>query len=263
MSSVAELLAGFDPISLDETIEQASLQRRVDTKYLVQEEAVRSLLSELTPEFRILEIDGLRAFHYLSEYLDSPGRDAYRAHVQGRRRRYKCRVRHYVDSGERLVEVKLKGSRGETVKYRTPFDVSQSLADCADFLAICVGDAYGMEIDPDLSAVLEVEYSRITLVSRSGPERVTLDNRLSFRDVETGQDRTLGDSQWIVETKSARGTGVADTALRDAHVHPVSVSKYVLGVALTDPSARVNEYVRLIRGLGSSSDVHRFARAAA
>lgn len=251
MTRITSILETFDPISLEETVVQASLQRRVDTKYLADEGVVSELLTGLSDSFRVLEIDGLRVFHYRSEYLDSPGRDAYRAHLQGRRRRYKCRVRHYVDSGESHVEVKLKGSRGETVKYRTPYGQDDSAGDCAVFLATCVGDAYGLPIDDRIRPVLEVEYRRITLVSRFSAERVTLDNSLSFRDMDTREGRTLMDAQWIVETKSARGSGFADLQLRKAHVHPIGVSKYVLGVALTDPTAHVNEYASIVRGLGS------------
>lgn len=253
MTRVSSIVESFTPITLGETIDRASLQRRVDTKYLTNDVTVASLLAELADSFQVLEIQGRRVFRYRSEYLDSPGRDAYRAHLQGRRRRYKCRVRHYVDSGESHVEVKLKGSRGETVKYRAPYGDDQSIGDCADFLATCVADAYGLRIDHRLRPVLEVEYRRITLVSLTSPERVTLDNGLRFVDVATQRGRSLKDPQWIVETKSARGQGSADASLREVHVHPVSVSKYVLGVALTDPGVRVNDYAGLIRGLDASA----------
>ena len=253
MTRVSSIVETFTPITLEETIDRASLQRRVDTKYVTDDVTVANLLEGLADSFQVLEIQGRRIFRYRSEYLDSPGRDAYRAHLQGRRRRYKCRVRHYVDSDERHVEVKLKGSRGETVKYRAPYGNEQSVGDCADFLATCVADAYGLRIDHRLRPVLEVEYRRITLVSLTSPERVTLDNGLRFVDTATQRSRFLRDAQWIVETKSARGQGLADARLREAHVHPVSVSKYVLGVALTDPGVRVNDYAGLIRGLEVSA----------
>jgi hypothetical protein len=238
MNHVTSMLECFLPITLEATIEQASLQRRVDTKYLTDDVTVRNLLIELADSFRVLEIEGRRTFRYRSEYLDSPGRDAY-----------KCRVRNYVDSGECHVEVKLKGSRGETVKYRAPYGDDQTTGDCADFLAACVDDAYGLRVDRRLRQVLEVEYRRITLVSLASPERVTLDNGLSFRDLATQRGRALSDTQWIVETKSPRGQGYADARLRAAHVRPVNLSKYVLGIALTDPEIRVNEYAGLIRSL--------------
>jgi hypothetical protein len=112
-------------------------------------------------------------------------------HLKGRRR-FKCRVRHYLDSGESHVEVKLKWSRGETVKLRAPSSHAHSVGDCADFLAACVLETCGLPMDHLIASVLEVKYRRITLVSRTFPERLTLDNGLNFVDVETKLARGLG-----------------------------------------------------------------------
>lgn len=253
MTQIAPIVESFTPITLEETIDRASLQCRVDTKYLTDPVAVVNLLAELAGSFQVLQIQDRRAFRYRSEYLDSPGRDAYRAHLQGRRRRYKCRVRHYVDSGESQMEVKLTGARGETTKLRAPYGPDQSVGDCADFLATCVADAYGLRIDRRLRPVLSVGYQRITLVSKTSPERVTLDNGLRFLDVATQRGRYLSEAHWIVETKTARGQGLANARLRAMHVQPVSLSKYVLGVALTNPEARASAYAGLIRGLDTSA----------
>lgn len=252
MSQLHSMLRAMDSISLDATNDQAALLRRFDTKYMAGIEDVIHLLGELSETFRILEIDGLRMFNYRSEYLDSPSREAYRAHLQGRRRRYKCRIRHYVDSAECHVEVKLKGERGETVKSRAPHSDEGRLSECAAFLAACVADAYGLTVDKNLRRVLDVSYRRITLVSRAGAERVTLDNHISFRDVDTNRECALNESVWIIETKSAAGRGAADAVLRRARLRPVDVSKYVLGLTLTDPGVRVRDHASITRDLNNS-----------
>ena len=66
----------------------------------------------------MLDIDGRRVFGYESTYFDTPDCEQYRAHRQGRRRRYKVRSRSYVDTGLSMFEVKTKGLRGATVKHR-------------------------------------------------------------------------------------------------------------------------------------------------
>ena len=88
----------------------------MDAKY-VSPAAFAAWLSGST--HRVLEIDGRRVFGYRSTYFDTPDLRLFRDHVQRRRRRYKCRTREY-DSGVRMFEVKLKGARGRTVKYRMP-----------------------------------------------------------------------------------------------------------------------------------------------
>ena len=108
--------SSLDPIGLDELDE---LQDRVDAKYVLPVTALPALLDRL--DHRVLEIDGRRVFGYRSTYFDTPELRLFRDHVQQRRRRYKCRTREY-DTGLRMFEVKLKGPRGRTVKYRSEQD---------------------------------------------------------------------------------------------------------------------------------------------
>ena len=254
------------PISLAETVDQAALLHRMDTKYLADDATVADLMDRLGPSHRVLEIDGQRSFGYHSRYLDSPDLRSFRWHVQGRRRRFKARIRHYLDSGDRLLEVKTRGSRGETVKFRT---------ECADgdvgpahsaFVAMCLNEAYRMSRDADLSPILDVVYTRTTLVARTGATRVTLDRALSFHDLSSGRAYGLPACRWLVETKSAQGRSEADRALLAARVRPLSVSKYILGLALTRPDLQVNAYLPIIRGLSAvpieAASAHQMAVAA-
>ncbi|NNE96078.1 MAG: VTC domain-containing protein, partial [Acidimicrobiales bacterium] len=96
----------FDPVGLDELNSIASLQTRVDRKYVI----CRSDLGELTLQIgsvaRVLEIDGRRQFGYWSTYYDTPDLDSYLAAARKRPRRWKVRVRSYLDSDLHYVEVK-------------------------------------------------------------------------------------------------------------------------------------------------------------
>lgn len=240
----------FESISLPQTVAQAEFLERVDMKYLLGQQDVASLLQTLRSSHRVLEIDGQRTFTYLSRYLDSEDLACYRAHRQGRRRRFKCRIREYVDSGDRVLEVKAKGLHGQTLKFRQPTtDVSDVFAHQA-FLSDCIADCYGMTTRLDVAPVLDVRYQRVTLVANDGSERVTLDTGLTFRDVRTGSASSIGPGHWIVETKSAKGRGSTDRSLVTSGIRPVNVSKYILGVLLTSPDQRANDYLSILRRLG-------------
>ena len=117
---MAGSVASLPAASLAEITERAELQTRIDRKYLVPVDAVADLVSGLG-RFAVLEIDGLRGFRYESVYFDTPDLLTYRAHLQGRRRRFKVCTRAYLDSADCMFEVKLEGSRGSTVKagFRT------------------------------------------------------------------------------------------------------------------------------------------------
>ena len=87
-----------EPIGLDELMELAELQTRVDRKYFVPADVFHRSIGEIADELRVLDIDGRRTFGYESVYFDTPDMETYRAHLQRRRRRFKARTRTYTDS---------------------------------------------------------------------------------------------------------------------------------------------------------------------
>jgi hypothetical protein len=90
----------FAPVGLAEVeTSPAALLDRVDRKYVVPVEVFAALAERLGGIYRVLDIGGVRAFRYHTTYYDTPRLDAYRDHVQRRRRRYKWRSRQYEDSG--------------------------------------------------------------------------------------------------------------------------------------------------------------------
>ncbi|MGI8622457.1 MAG: VTC domain-containing protein [Solirubrobacteraceae bacterium] len=215
-------LERLDNVSLAELEASVPLRVREDRKHVLDAVTLQRLYELLAPTHAALEIGGRRAFTYDSVYFDTEELLTARAHVQRRRRRFKCRSRLYVESGTCAFELKVKGARGETVKHRMPYDTADHGALTPDARAFV---AEHVDQTPDLVPVLRTTYTRTTLV---GPaERVTIDVELSF-----GAAR-LRDGWAIVETKSVRGAGVADGELRRLGSRPVSLSKYVLGTGLT------------------------------
>jgi hypothetical protein len=229
-------LDAFRPISLAELEATAEMLTRVDRKYLVPWAVAEQLLTALAPTHRVLEIAGRRAFTYRSVYLDSPSLGAFRAHMQQRRRRYKCRTRHYVDADLHMFEVKLKGLRGITVKHRLAIGGAEPTDEALSFAAERVQEAYGCR-PQDLCECLSTEYRRVTLAGADS--RVTLDFELRFGD-DAGRSAALRDGYVIVESKTARGPGAADLTLKRMGVRPVECSKYCVGVALLRDDVRGN-----------------------
>ena len=240
-------VAALPPISVAALDEIASLQVRTDAKYVVGLERARLLLPALGRGYRALEIDDRRAFRYETVYFDTPDLAGYRAHVQQRRRRFKCRTRLYSDCGACFFEVKLKGGREETIKRKLALDAADhgSMTDeAADFLAAELNTAYGLAPPDRLRPALATSYRRVTLVGRG--ERLTCDFGLCFRAGE--REHRAAPGRLLVETKTERGNGTADRLLRALGARPVSgCSKYCLGVALTYPAVPDNQFRRLLR----------------
>ena len=100
---------GLAPISLAELDATSALRRRVDVKYLVPAAALVLLAERLAATHRVLEVGGERRFTYRTTYFDSAGLLTAREHLQGRRRRFKCRRREYAESGALHVRGQAQG----------------------------------------------------------------------------------------------------------------------------------------------------------
>lgn len=247
--TLADLVGAFAPLTLAELDARAELRQRVDSKYVVPFESLGLLLQQLAGSYAVLEIDRNRQFTYRTTYFDSPSLTTYRAHVQQRRRRFKCRSRQYVESGLNFFEVKLKGRRGETVKERLPsqpwgHDIFGEEA--RTFLSERLSTHYGMGLAEEFQPTLQMRYRRLTLVSLDKAERLTLDTALSFQGVN-GAATAMAPKYAIVESKSTRGRGTADRRLRALGLRPIRCSKYCLGIALTRDDVRGNEFLWLAR----------------
>jgi hypothetical protein len=113
-AATAALVGELPAVDLATLEADAELAVRTDRKHLLGWPDVARLLEALAPTHRALEIAGRRSFAYDTTYFDTDELHCFRAHVQGRRRRYKCRTRLYADTDVCALEVKLRGSGAST-----------------------------------------------------------------------------------------------------------------------------------------------------
>ncbi|MGH2988044.1 MAG: VTC domain-containing protein [Solirubrobacterales bacterium] len=236
-------LTRFDPIALAALERVAELGDRMEVKYIVGVDQLEAMLCALVPSHRILEIDHRRIFRYSTTYYDTPDLLTFREHGSDRRRRFKTRRRRYLDTGREMLEVKLKGRRGCTVKHAVPYEGGDQLdAAALDFVRGILRAEYGRELPTPLVPALSVDCRRITLVETERGERVTCDIAVALGDLR------LAPGYAIVESKSTAARAAADRALRELGARPVKrCSKYCLGVALTRPAQRANDFLPLMR----------------
>ena len=161
-------------------------------------------------------------------------------------------MRRYTGSDLCYLEVKVKGQRGMTEKFRRPYDpahLDTLTPEARAYAGATYSDQYGKPFHYDLLSALDVRYRRITLVARTGGERMTIDTDLRFTSPTASL--ATGGGVFIVETKSANGRGFADLMLRAAHERPVRrCSKYCLGMAALGEVTRYNHFVPVMRKLG-------------
>lgn len=234
-------------VSLDDLMAAAELLTRVDRKYFVPASTFSRFAAAVADEYAVLDIEGRRLFAYESVYFDTPDLLTYRAHVQGRRRRFKLRTRTYLDSGICLLEVKVKGPRGVTIKTRTSHaqERRRELGDEAlAFVTDVLHGHQGLALPPQLAATMTTTNHRATFVSTVETARFTCDVGLRCR-TESGE-AVARDDFVLVETKSGVSGSHADRVLRQLGVRTSRVSKYCVGVGVLHPELSSNPWHRTV-----------------
>ncbi|WIM93735.1 VTC domain-containing protein [Actinoplanes oblitus] len=236
------MIATFAPISLDGLVAAAELLTRVDRKYLLPAALLPALMAELPPEVRALEIDGRRDFGYRSVYFDTERLDSYLGAAHRRRRRFKVRIRTYLETGARFVEVKTRGSRGTTIKNRLAYAGNGHLLGAAGqaHLEHVLSGAGIVPTGHTFHPVLATHYRRHTLYLPGCGSRVTIDTDLSW-SLPDGTALSMP-GHVVLETKSAGGRCDVDRLLRRHRHRPVPISKYATGLAALRPELPANRW---------------------
>ena len=235
---------------------------RLDNKYVIRSGILQRAAPLLAQHFDALEIGGKRAFSYVTRYFDDAGYSGYFDHHRGRRQRCKVRIRRYDDAQTCFVEIKLKGKRGITVKIRRkhPIELFGTLdAKAMTFVRDTYRAFYGRDLDPALEPALDVRYERVSLVAKTGRERMTIDSRLKFSKAD--DSIAVSDEVFVVETKSPNGNGIADKILRGFHQHSTrNCSKYCIGIASLRTDSKRNNFLPTLRKFYSTDSLNRTLR---
>jgi hypothetical protein len=243
--ALLHLVRTLPTVDLEQVLTAAGLQTRVDRKYLLRPDQLIELTGVINGRYAALQIGGRRMFSYESTYFDTRDLALFRAHRQGNRRRFKVRSRSYLDSQQCMFEVKTKGGRGETIKYRMPYSVLDRAViteRAARFLVAAVTGTNGPP--PGLRPMVTTSYMRSTLVDVTAGSRLTCDVDYVCSDDERA---VCGGDHVLLETKCTGGVGPVDQALALLGVRPARISKYCIGVALLHPDVPANRWNRTLR----------------
>lgn len=236
MSEINTILNTFTPIDLKE-MDSVKLMDRTDTKFVFKQTQLLELLPKLLENYRVLDINGSRVSRYESLYFDTPNFELYRKHHCGKQNRYKVRFRKYVESNLNYFEVKFKSNKGRTIKKRVKEkQIDGAIHENANNLLTSISPL----TSAGLEAKLWVNYSRITLVNKNSPERVTLDMNLHFKNGE--QIKTI-ENIIIAEVKQDKAKGSSFIKLmKKLHIRQGSISKYCFGVISLFEKIKFNNF---------------------
>ena len=236
MNTPQEILMQFEPIGLKE-MDGVKLMNRTDTKFLFTMEQFSAVLTDVLEYYRVLEINSKRSGLYKTLYYDTENLNLYSNHHNGKLNRYKIRHRTYADSDLGFLEVKFKNNKGRTIKNRIEEHYPPNTWEGESEMFL----KKTLPFDPQtLIPVLWVNYNRHTLVHKTEAERLTIDMNLEF--IKDGVIKRL-DNLVIAEVKQdKKKVSPFIKMMKKYHIREGSISKYCMGMALTNDKVKTNNF---------------------
>jgi hypothetical protein len=236
MDEYSSILSGFEQISLSE-MDNVQLMSRIDTKYVFNIHLLNKILQELQPYYNILNIKGHNYTDYQTLYYDTDDFLFYKHHHAGKGNRSKVRCRTYVQSQIHFFEIKNKNNKEITIKKRIKIcdDISSMNTEKMDFY-----HKNAFINDAELKPKFWVDYTRITLVNKTQPERLTIDINLNFKNESTSK---YMNNIVIAELKQEkRKNSIFVEVIKSYSIRELSISKYCLGVINLYQNVKQNNF---------------------
>ena len=236
MEEINKILEKFEPITLKE-MDSVKLMNRSDTKFIFRTEMLAVFLEQLTEEFFVLDVNGVRQNKYETLYYDTVDFKFFNDHQRGKANRNKVRHRLYVDSGLHFFEIKNKNNKGRTIKERIKLkQIEYKIEGKSEDFLLEKTHISGKELEPKLWG----NYTRITLVNKHLPERLTIDTNLFFKfsDKEVSLPEIV-----IAELKQDKSSKSFFAQLMNKYrIKRASISKYCYGVIFLYEHIKLNNF---------------------
>lgn len=198
-------LKAFEPLTLTELNASASFLKRIDTKFLLTKHQFNEILNDLLKDFQVLEIAWKRVFTYDNVYMDTQDYHFYNQHQNQEKRRTKIRTRLYTDSNLAFFEYKQK-ENWITRKFRYEFPASEHGIMTkwkTRFFEWVWQSVYEWKKAPIISPAVKTVYNRITLVSKTKEERLTIDFNIKTINLRNTWEKEIDlKNLVIIESKS-------------------------------------------------------------
>ncbi len=229
-----EPLKKFEKLTLTELNSTASFLKRIDRKFLLTTKEFKETLEDFKKDFRVLEIAGQRMFKYDNVYMDTSDYKFYNDHQNGVNPRTKIRTRLYKDSDLTFFEYKHKKDWVTTkYRYQFPMDEHGIMTKWKKRFFEWVWQSINNgEKAPHITPAIRTTYDRITLVSKNGEERMTIDFNIKTKNLRRKNARVVElKNLVIIESKTLKKDALAIDVMKKHNIKKAKAcSKYSLWV---------------------------------
>jgi len=242
--NILDRFRGIDLAQMD----SIKLMNRTDTKYLTDINTLKDILMHAQScGYLVFDISGKRVQDYKSLYYDSPALQMYLDHHNRKLVRQKLRTRCYGITGQTFLELKTKNNHGRTKKKRIEIESGQYYMNelSENQIVEWLNGKISYPID-NMTPTLETVFNRITLINPEMTERSTIDFNLSFNNVANGKSAEMTGLAIIEVMQDGNNPSQLREIMRELRVKPIRISKYCVGIAMTDNSAKSGRFKQKI-----------------
>ncbi len=221
---------------------------RQDYKFLVPLQHLEGILKFLAEDYYCKSYNDECVFKYHNTYFDTEDYKFFNLHRQGKYKRIKIRVRDYKNGKKsKFIECKRKERGFLTTKRRQEIASDTDFEDALDQSIVREDLApYGLEAG-DLSRLTHTVYDRISLRSKDGRTRISLDFNLESGEEGVGL-RPIVSDHLILEVKSNDYPKDIIAFLRSKFkVREANFSKYCVSLCVLNPELRRNKWKQVVK----------------
>jgi len=241
MDLIKNILLPFSKVTLSD-LDKVKLMNRTDQKYCLHITKLPYILDRIKDEYSLLEIQNELLFEYDNTYFDTTDDQMYLAHQNGKRNRYKIRVRKYVQTDDNFLEIKFKNNKGRTIKERIVKPDSETDFTNNELEFIELSSTFnGVQLEPKIRSF----FNRFTLVDNDFTERVTIDIYPGFKNREK---EIILKNLVIIEVKQSKTSKPAliTQVLKENKILNQGFSKYCMGRSLLEEQLKKNNFKPLL-----------------
>jgi len=241
MNLIKNTLIPFNKVTLSE-LDKVKLMNRTDQKFCLHISKLPLVLNAISSDYSLLEIQDEILFQYDNTYFDTMDNRMYLSHQNGKRNRYKIRVRKYVQTDDNFLEVKFKNNKGRTIKERIERPGFEPNFSNSELHFIEQSSTFsGIQLEPKIRSF----FNRFTLVDNEFTERVTVDIFPGFKNHE--KEITLNNLV-IIEVKQSKTAKPAliTRVLKENKISSQGFSKYCIGRSLLEEKIKRNNFKPLL-----------------
>jgi hypothetical protein len=244
MKRFENILKQFDKVTLSD-LDKVKLMNRTDLKFCMHINELPSILETLKSHYQVLQIDDKIIFNYDNTYFDTIDNRMFLSHHNGKKNRFKIRVRNYVESNLNFLEIKFKTNKGRTIKERViKRDFVPEFTEIENSFLEKTCPFEGSMLEPKINSF----FKRFTMVNNEFTERVTVDVYPGFKNTEK---EIVLNNLVIIEIKQSKSCDIAfiTKLLRDMKICRNGFSKYCVGRSLLEDDIKKNNFKPLIMKL--------------